>query len=111
MFPGKKFMMPILKFRIANFKMRINTKFKIRIPQLIRIIPFLFLVPSLNVYSQEQVIDQVVAVVGGKIILKSDIEKQYYQFIAQGGERSIDGKCLVFDQLLLPLWHSCTTFP
>jgi peptidyl-prolyl cis-trans isomerase SurA len=65
------------------------------------LIPFLMLLSSLNGFSQEQVIDQVVAVVGGKIILKSDIEKQYYQFIAQGGERSPDGKCLVFDQLLL----------
>src|SRR6185369_9147361 len=58
-----------------------------------------FTFPALS--QQSQVIDEVVAVVGSKIILLSDIEKQYNQMILQGGERSIEGKCQVFDQLIL----------
>jgi peptidyl-prolyl cis-trans isomerase SurA len=48
-----------------------------------------------------QVIDQVMAVVGSNIILRSDIEKQYYQAIAQGESRSEQLRCMIFDQLLL----------
>jgi peptidyl-prolyl cis-trans isomerase SurA len=48
-----------------------------------------------------QVVDQVMAVVGNNIILRSDIEKQYNQAIAQGETGSADLKCMVFDQLLL----------
>ena len=51
--------------------------------------------------QQGRVIDEVVAVVGNKIILLSDIEKQYNQFLIQGGERSDEGRCQVFDQLIL----------
>lgn len=47
------------------------------------------------------VIDQVMAVVGGNIILRSDIEKQYYQAVAQGEQRSEELRCMIFDQLLL----------
>ncbi len=68
---------------------------------------FLFLLVLLAASSESviaqkpQVIEAVMAVVGNKIILKSDIEKQYMQFLAQGGERSTDGRCIIFDQLLL----------
>ncbi len=56
----------------------------------------------LRTFSQQaQVVDQVSAVVGSKIILKSDIEKQYNQYIMQGAERNEEGKCSVFDQLIL----------
>lgn len=48
-----------------------------------------------------QIVDQVMAVVGSNIILRSDIEKQYYQAIAQGEPRSQELKCYIFDQLLL----------
>ena len=51
--------------------------------------------------QQSQVIDQVTAVVGGKVILLSDIEKQFNQYVIQGGERNSEGKCQVFDQLIL----------
>lgn len=51
--------------------------------------------------QQTQVIDQVTGVVGSKIILLSDIEKQYNQYIIQGGERSSEARCQVFDQLVL----------
>jgi peptidyl-prolyl cis-trans isomerase SurA len=58
-----------------------------------------FLIPAAA--QQVKVVDEVQAVVGSKIILKSDVEKQYNQFILQGGERTDDGKCQIFDQLLL----------
>lgn len=55
---------------------------------------------SVNVKSQ-QTIDKVVAVVGSKIILHSDIEKQYVQFLAQGGTETSDVRCTILDQLIL----------
>ncbi len=55
---------------------------------------------SVNVKSQ-QTIDKVVAVVGSKIILHSDIEKQYVQFLAQGGTETADVRCTILDQLIL----------
>jgi peptidyl-prolyl cis-trans isomerase SurA len=58
-----------------------------------------FVLMSVSVWSQ--VIDQVAAVVGGKIILTSDIEKQYNQFVLQGAEKTEETKCTVFDQLIL----------
>ena len=41
------------------------------------------------------------AVVGDKILLRSDIEKQYVQFTAQGMETGENTRCLIFDQLLM----------
>ena len=58
-------------------------------------------IPVLKVLSQSMVIDQVVAVVGSKIILHSDIEKQYNQYIAQGGDKNDNWRCMIFDQLIL----------
>ena len=62
---------------------------------------FLFLFLSVLSRSQPQVVDQVMAVVGNNIILRSDIEKQYYQAVAQGEQESAMLKCYIFDQLLL----------
>ena len=53
-----------------------------------------------NAQSQP-VVDQVMAVLGSKIILKSDIEKQYIQYMAQGGTEMENIRCAIFDQLLL----------
>jgi peptidyl-prolyl cis-trans isomerase SurA len=49
----------------------------------------------------QQVIDQVMAVVGNKIIMKSDIEKQYIQYLAQSGGEGDQSRCAIFDQILL----------
>lgn len=59
-----------------------------------------FTTASLLAFSQE-VIDQVVAVVGNEIILKSDIENQYIQIISQGyyTEES-DLKCDILEELM-----------
>jgi peptidyl-prolyl cis-trans isomerase SurA len=56
---------------------------------------------SFSSAQNPQVVDQVMAVVGNNIILRSDVEKQYNQAIAQGETGSLDLKCAVFDQLLL----------
>ena len=53
-----------------------------------------------RIYSQI-VVDQVTAVVGGKIILKSDIEKQYIQYQAQSGGEVVEDRCAILDQILL----------
>ncbi len=52
-------------------------------------------------YSQVKVIDQVMAVVGDKKILYSDIEKQYLQYLAQGEKTTSETRCQIFEQLLI----------
>lgn len=49
----------------------------------------------------EQIIDQVAAVIGGKTLLKSEIESQYQQIIAQGNEANPNLRCRIIDQLLI----------
>lgn len=56
---------------------------------------FLFMLP---VQAQET-IDKIVAVVGDKMILKSDIEVQYQQYVAEG-EATDDLRCQLLDQML-----------
>ncbi len=55
---------------------------------------------SISVNSQ-QIVDQVMGIVGNKIILKSDIEKQYIQMQAQGVTNAEDARCEIFDQIIL----------
>ena len=56
---------------------------------------------SLNAFAQPQgmIIDQVAAVVGGKVVLKSDIESQYHQYISQGNYGDSSLRCKILDQL------------
>lgn len=57
------------------------------------------------IYTQaqpaENVIDQVAAVVGNKIIMRSDLETQYQQYISQGNYGNEDVKCRLLDQMVL----------
>lgn len=64
------------------------------------LIAVLFFVGT-KVNGQPQVVDRVMAVVGSKIILKSDIEKQYTQYLAQAGSSDENIKCNIFDQLIM----------
>lgn len=55
-----------------------------------------------RLFAQDTVVDGIVAIVGGNVILKSDIEGQYLQMRAEGG---ISGsatrmKCYILDNLL-----------
>ena len=47
------------------------------------------------------IVDQIVGVVGNNIVLKSEVESQYAQLIAQVTPDAADLKCRVLDQLLL----------
>ncbi len=47
------------------------------------------------------IVDQIVGVVGNNIVLKSEVESQYAQIIAQGTPDAADLKCRVLNQLLL----------
>ena len=49
--------------------------------------------------AQDNVIDEVIAVVGDKAVLKSDIENQYYQYRSQYVNEA-QPKCLILENLL-----------
>lgn len=53
-----------------------------------------------SVYSQSRLVDRVVATIGSSIILQSDVEMQYAQYLAQGEKPNDDMKCYVLQQLL-----------
>ncbi len=62
----------------------------------------LFLTISIPALAQPQnVIDQVVGVVGNNIVMLSDLEQQYQQYLGQGNYGSNAVRCDVLDQLLL----------
>ncbi|WP_317163517.1 peptidylprolyl isomerase [Sphingobacterium endophyticum] len=51
--------------------------------------------------SQEKLIDRVVATVGSGIILQSDVDMQYSQYLANGGTPTEDFKCTALQQLIM----------
>lgn len=62
---------------------------------------FLFLIIAVaHKQANSQEIDKVVAVVGGSIILKSEVENQYAQYLAQGNSADNAIKCYFLQQLL-----------
>ena len=52
-------------------------------------------------YAQDKVVDQIVAIVGGNIVLKSDIEKMYMDQQAQGITSDGDMKCEILENFLI----------
>lgn len=63
------------------------------------VVVFIF-ISSLSIYAQES-IDQVVAVIGNEIILKSDVENQYIQILSQGyNSEESDLKCDILEELM-----------
>ncbi len=54
-----------------------------------------------TVQAQNNVIDEVIAVVGDNAILKSDIEHQYEQALVEGANYASDLKCHLFEQALV----------
>src|SRR5690554_4025830 len=62
---------------------------------------FLFLIIALtSKEARSQEIDKVVAVIGANVILKSEIENQYAQYLAQGNPADDEIKCYFMQQLL-----------
>lgn len=53
------------------------------------------------VFSQKQLLDRVVATVGGEIILLSEIEEQYSYMKSQRPEIAADTRCMILDNLML----------
>ena len=62
------------------------------------IVVFLFLFTSVCSFSQ--VIDEIVAVVGDEIVLASDVETQYLQYLSQGYTEKEEVRCQIIEDLL-----------
>ena len=56
---------------------------------------------SFNLEAQDKVVDQIVAIVGGNIILKSDIERMNIEQQAQGVTSEGDMKCEILENFLI----------
>jgi peptidyl-prolyl cis-trans isomerase SurA len=54
-----------------------------------------------NISAQDKIVDQIVAVIGSNVILKSDIEAVYLQNQAQGITSDGDMKCEILENLLI----------
>jgi len=54
----------------------------------------------LNSYAQKHTVDKVAAVVGGNIILLSDLNQQYTQYLYQGNPPNEAIKCKILQQTL-----------
>ncbi len=65
-----------------------------------RIIILFFCLYSMCAHAQPYMLDQIVAIVGGKPIKQSDVEGRYLQYRVQGYPVRGDMKCEMFEQLL-----------
>ena len=63
---------------------------------MIFLLPFMFI----RLSSQPRIIDEIVATVGDKKILYSDIEREYLQVLAQGNDPDPDLRCSILEGLL-----------
>jgi len=66
------------------------------------ILMVMLMLPAIGFAQEEQVIDQVVAVVGKGIILESDIENQYINYKMQGGLSGSpsEKRCMILEDIL-----------
>jgi peptidyl-prolyl cis-trans isomerase SurA len=55
---------------------------------------------SSNLFAQRKVVDKVVAVVGDNIILQSEVDQQYAQYLVQGSKPDADIKCHFLQNML-----------
>ncbi len=78
--------------------MMMMMKVKIRI---LSVFVIFLAMQSTAVYSQDAIIDKVVAVVGKNIILHSDIEKQYINVKQHGYTVDTDARCQILQDLLI----------
>ncbi|MDD4108682.1 MAG: peptidylprolyl isomerase [Prolixibacteraceae bacterium] len=54
-----------------------------------------------SLFAQDKVVDQIVAIIGSNIVLKSDIEKMFIDQQAQGVTSQGDMKCEIFENFLI----------
>lgn len=74
---------------------------KIKMKQILNIF-LAFTLFSFAMQAQESLlVDKIVAIVGEEVILHSDIEINYGQYIAQGMPEGADLKCQILDELML----------
>jgi len=66
-----------------------------------RILILSLLLSAVFVQAQEQLIDQMVGIVGDEIVLQSDIEAQKLQLVQQGYPNNSELDCLVAEDLLI----------
>lgn len=62
---------------------------------------FLLICCSGKAFAQKQLLDRVVATVGGEIILHSDVEEQFSYLKSQQPELPENARCLIIDNLML----------
>lgn len=79
----------------------LNTLFSIPLLKSCRPYLLMLVLSPAAVFAQEKVIDRVIGVVGKNIILQSELEAQYNQYIAQGNTADPEVKCGIMDQMLL----------
>ena len=60
-----------------------------------------FICGTFPIFSQSNVIDEVIAVIGDTPVLLSDVEMQYQQAVIQGADFQGDLKCHIFEQLMI----------
>ena len=61
---------------------------------------FVLLITLTFVKAQKKTLDKIAGVVGSGIILQSEIESQYAQYLAQGNTPNPSIKCIILQQLL-----------
>ena len=61
---------------------------------------FVFLFLFITNYLFSQVIDKIVALVGDEIVLASDVETQYLQYLSQGYTETEEVRCQIIEDLL-----------
>lgn len=66
-----------------------------------KIIILLLAVFSIQANAQEKLIDRVVATVGSNVILQSEVEAQYAQYLMNGGTPDESFKCMALQQLVI----------
>jgi len=77
-------------------------KVKLKFTSAMKHIVVLFLIAGpVLAFAQPKIVDKVVAIVGDKVVLYSDIEVQYQQLLSQGQSMGEDAKCLLIEQMLL----------
>jgi len=92
-------------FRKVQYQTNIKSLIKIRrimFRQTLTIFSiFCLLVFSNTIHAQDKTVDQIIAVVGNNIILKSDIENRYMQNKAEGITTDGDMKCEILENFLV----------